>query len=118
MNDRGFVRAFVMEGLIGIAILGIIAAIAIPQYVNYRNRHLDREAKTHVSQAYQAAQAFFRANPKGQATLEEISRFGYRSSPDIALTISGGTGDLRIRANHVRSKRVYLVDEKGEISTE
>jgi len=38
MNNRGFVRAFVMEGLIGIAIIAIIATIAIPQYINYRNR--------------------------------------------------------------------------------
>ncbi|OPY02548.1 MAG: hypothetical protein A4E60_00957 [Syntrophorhabdus sp. PtaB.Bin047] len=118
MNDRGFVRAFVMEGLIGIAILGIIAAIAIPQYVNYRNRDIDREAKAHASQAYQASQAFFRDNPKGRATLEEISRFGYRSSPDIVLTISGGKGDLRITAGHVRSRRAYQVDERGEISTD
>lgn len=116
MNDRGFVRAFVMEGMIGIAILGIIAAIAIPQYVNYRNRDLDREARAHASQAYQASQAFFHANPKGQATLEEISRFGYRSSPDIALTIAGCKGDLRIKAGHVRSRRVYSVDERGELS--
>ena len=27
MNDRGFVRAVVMEGMIAVAILGIIAAI-------------------------------------------------------------------------------------------
>jgi len=118
MNDRGFVRAFVMEGMIAIAILGIIAAIAIPQYVNYRNRDLDREARTHASQAYQASQAFFSANPKGKATLEDISRFGYRNSPDIVLTIAGGKNDLRIRAGHVRSRRAYLVDERGEISTD
>jgi len=118
VNDRGFVRAFVMEGLIGIALLGIIAAIAIPQYVNYRDRDLNREARAHASQAYQASQTFFRANPKGQVTLEEIMRFGYRSSPDIALTVSGGKGDLQIRANHKKSRRTYLVDERGEISAD
>jgi Tfp pilus assembly protein PilE len=118
MNDRGFVRAFVMEGMIGIAILGIIAAIAIPQYVNYKNRDLDREAKAHASQAYQASEAFFRDNPKGKATLEDILRLGYRSSPDIVLTIAGGKSDLRIKASHVKSRRAYLVDERGEISTD
>jgi type II secretory pathway pseudopilin PulG len=118
MNDRGFVRAFVMEGMIGIAILGIIAAIVIPQYVNYRNRDLNREAKAHAYQAYQASQAFFRVNPKAQATPEDISQFGYRSSPDIVLTIAGDRENLRIKAMHVRSNKAYLMDAKGELSTD
>ena len=33
MNDRGFVRAVVMEGMIAVAILGIIAAIVVPAIV-------------------------------------------------------------------------------------
>jgi Tfp pilus assembly protein PilE len=118
MNNRGFVRAFVMEGLIGIAILGIIAAIAVPQYINYRNRDLNKEAKTHVHKAYEASQAFFRINPKAQPTVEDISRYGYQSSPDITLFISGNKENLFITARHLRSNKTYQVDAKGELSTD
>ncbi len=38
MNKRGFVNVVVMNALMIIGILGIIAAIAIPIYTNYRNR--------------------------------------------------------------------------------
>ena len=41
MNKRGFVNVVVMNALMIIGILGIIAAIAIPIYTNYRNRPLN-----------------------------------------------------------------------------
>ncbi len=118
MNDRGFVRAVVMEGMIGIAILAIIAAIAIPQYVDYRNRNLNKEARAHAYQAYGAAQAFFRANPKGYVTLRDISHFGYRSSPGVVVTISGDREHLAISAIHLKSNKAYRMDAKGELSTD
>jgi len=118
MNNRGFVRAFVMEGLIGIAIIGIIAAIAIPQYTNYRNRDLNREAKAHAYKAYEASQTFFRINPKAWATLNDIAQYGYQSSPDIILTISGNKESLFIKANHMRSGKAYSIDAKGELSVD
>ena len=118
MNNRGFVRAFVMEGLIGIAIIAIIATIAIPQYINYRNRELNKEARAHVYKAYEASQAFFRINPKAQPTAEDISQYGYRSSPDIILIISGDKESFFIKANHARSNKTYRIDAKGELSTD
>lgn len=118
MNNRGFVRAFVMEGLIGIAIIGIVAAIAIPYYIDYRNRDLNREARVHAHKAYEASQAFFRTDPKAQPTVEDISRYGYRSSPDIMLFISGDKESLFIKAHHARSNKTYRMDAKGELSTD
>ncbi|MDD3846277.1 MAG: hypothetical protein PHC90_07945 [Syntrophorhabdaceae bacterium] len=118
MNDHGFVRAFVMEGLIGIAIIAIIAAIAIPIYVDYRNRDLNQEAEAHAHKAYEASQAYFRINPKAPVNLEDISRHGYQSSPDIILIISGNKESLFIKANHVKSSKAYRIDAKGELSTD
>ncbi len=73
MNDRGFVRAVVMEGMIAVAILGIIAAIVVPAIVNYKDRPFHEEARAHAYRAYEAAQTFFRANPNARADLEMIS---------------------------------------------
>ncbi len=113
MNKRGFVHVVVMDGLIIIAILGIIAAIAIPQYINYRN---NKQAESHAYQSYQAAQAYFRSDPKHQPTQKDLEKFGYQNSPDILITIEGGKEDLVIRTQHTKGRKEYRVNEKGEIS--
>lgn len=118
MNNRGFVRAAVMDGMIAIAIIAIIAAIAIPQYTNYKNRNFNKEAKAHAYKAYEASQALFRADPKAVATLEAITQYGYKGSGDITLTISGGKENLFIKTEHIKSNKAYKIDAKGELSTD
>jgi type II secretory pathway pseudopilin PulG len=115
MNDRGFVRAGAMETLIIAGIIGIIAAIAIPQIVNYKNRPLNEEAKAHAYQAYEAAQAYFRANPRGQPTDKDLEKFGYRSSPDILVMVEGGKDNLVVRTEHMKGRKAYRINEKGEL---
>ena len=114
-NDHGFVRAIVMEGMIVVAIVAIIAAIAIPQYMNYKNRPFNEEARAHAFQAYEASRAFFRANPKGQPMEKDIEQFGYRSNPDILLMIEGGKENLFIRATHMKAQKTYKINAQGEL---
>jgi len=115
MNKRGFVHVAFMDGMILLAILGIIAAIAIPQIVNYKNRPLNEQAKAHAYQAYEAAQAYFRVNPGGRPTDKDLEKFGYRSSPDILVMVEGGKGNLVIRAEHTKGRKVYRINERGEL---
>ncbi len=116
MNKRGFVHVACMDGMILLAILGIIAAIAIPQIVNLKNRPLNREAKAQAYKAYEAAQAYFRVNPSGQPTEKDLEKFGYKGSPDILVMIEGGKGSLLIRTEHTKGRKVYRIDYKGELS--
>ena len=118
MNNHGFVRAAVMEGMIVIAIVAILAAIAIPQYMNYKNRPLNEETRACAYQAYKASQDLFRSNPDAKASLEDISRYGYRASPDIIVTIAGGKRDLTITATHRKAGRTYRIDSLGQLSTD
>lgn len=116
MNKRGFVHVACMDGMILLAILGIIAAIAIPQYISFKNRPLNAEAKAQAYRAYDAAQAYFRVNPSGQPTEKDLEKFGYKSSPDILVMIEGGRGNLLIRTEHVKGRKVYRIDYRGELS--
>jgi type II secretory pathway pseudopilin PulG len=116
MAKRGFVHVAVMDGMILLAILGVIAAIAIPQIVNYKNRPLNEEAKAHAYKAYEAAQAYFLVNPLGQPTEKDLEKFGYRSSPDILVTVDGGKGSLLISSEHMKGRKVYRINYKGEMS--
>lgn len=117
MDDRGFVRAVVMEGMIAVAILGIIAAIVVPAIVNYKDRPFREEARAHAYRAYEAAQAFFRANPNARADLEMISRYGYRPSPDVRITVAGNKNDLVVTSTHVKIGKTYRIDALGQLST-
>ena len=49
--------------MIVIAIIGILAAIAIPQFTAYKSRGYNAAAKADLKNAYTAAQAYFADNP-------------------------------------------------------
>ena len=113
-GEKGFT---LIELMIVIAIIGILAAIAIPQFTQYRIRGYNSTAQSDAKQLYTAAQAFFADSPTGTiANAGDLNVYGYRTSTGVTPTAAGSIGTLAITSVHASGTSTFSVDSSGAIS--
>ena len=114
-GQKGFT---LIELMIVIAIIGILAAIAIPQFVSYRQKGYNTKAKGELKSLYTACQAYIADSPTSTNCTEAMIASTFIKTDDVTLTgmPSADTTLVGVTAVHTSGTTTYTIGSSGNIT--
>ena len=105
-----------IELMIVIAVLGVLAAIAIGQFIGYRTRSYNTSAKTDLRTAATAQEAYFVDTSSYTMTLGTLmsTSYGVGISDGVVMPIlSADSNGYTMRAYHSSGNATYTLSGPG-----
>jgi len=115
-NEKGFT---LIELLIVIAIIGILAAIAIPQFNQYKARAHDVASKSDLHNIYLACKAYWADNGSEKSCSETEAKgaaYGFSPSEGVIPSASGAESSWSASASHPSGTGTFSMDANGKIT--
>ena len=116
MSPKGFT---LIEILIGIAIIGILSAVAIPQYNKYKIRGYDAHSKQALRDMHTLCNAYWLENNSSdgcELSLIKNITYGFNQNPEIVATLPPSPLDnFCASAKHNSSPNTYSIDSAAKI---
>lgn len=111
-DRKGFT---LIELMIVIAIIGVLAAIAIPQFTAYRQKGYNTKAKAELRSFYTACQAYFATYTNSDCSVNTVSDT-FTHAADIILTTAPGQPMVGAQAYHTAGTSTFTVGSSGNIT--
>lgn len=102
-DESGFT---LIEILVVILIIGILAAIAIPVFLNQRQVAIDTAVKSDVKNTAMAIQTYLTGHPNETfAPITEVRKMVKKSNPDTTIRIMGDTTEYCVNGFNPNGKK-------------
>jgi len=115
-NDQSVEGFTLIELMIVIAIIGILATIAIPQFLAQRLRGYNILAVSDVRNASIAQEAYYVDHRRYTSELATLTDYGFRQTQGVTVQVpSKDDNAYTITANHDKGDKTYTLTGPGGI---
>ena len=98
-----------IELMIVIAIIGILAAIAVPQFNAYRLRGYNVGGVADVKNASVLQEAYYDDNKTYTSDLNNLISYGFRQTQEVTVSVTGNDNAYTITAYHGKGNKTYTI---------
>lgn len=109
-----------VELLVVVAIIGVLAAIAIPQFAVYRTRSFDARARSDLRNAVTGQEGFYSQNARYGDCMNagcQAALTGFKNSPDVTIACTPRNADTHYQCStrHPQGSRTYYYDSEESV---